>query len=160
MFSVVALGLLGDFQLHVEQLAQIPGQVRQLLQVQTADVQVGLHELQGVGREDAVAPHEAVDVARREDTERPLQHRFAGGVRFSDLHLFHNHLVLPVGNALHVRALRPEFHSGSRRQTESIDRMVSHVLFSWCDELLLCWRRRLTIGLHSLGRGAVTVAAL
>src|ERR1019366_901874 len=63
---VVALGLLGDLELHVEQLAQIPGQVRQLLQVQTADVQVGLYELQRVGGKDAVAPHEAVDVERRE----------------------------------------------------------------------------------------------
>src|SRR5664279_2611626 len=46
---VVALGLLGDLELHVEQFAEIPGQVRQLVQVQTADVQVGLHELQRVG---------------------------------------------------------------------------------------------------------------
>src|SRR3954464_7485786 len=68
---VVALGLLGDLQLHVEKLAQMPGQVRQLFEVQPADVQVGLHELQCVGGEDAVAPYEAVDVARREDTERP-----------------------------------------------------------------------------------------
>src|ERR1017187_7256056 len=81
---VVALGLLGDLELDVEQFAEIPGQVRQLLQVQTAEVEVGLYELQRVRREDAVAPHEAVDVARREDTERPFQHRVTGGVRFRD----------------------------------------------------------------------------
>src|ERR1035438_4834743 len=72
---VVALGLLGDLQLDVEQLAQIPGQIRQLLQVQTADMQVGLYELQRVGREDAVAPHEAVDRSEEHTSElQSLRH--------------------------------------------------------------------------------------
>src|SRR5208283_579099 len=69
---VVALGFLGDLELDVEQLAQISGKFRQLLQVQTADMEVGLHELQRVRRKDAVAPHEAVNVARRQNAERPL----------------------------------------------------------------------------------------
>src|ERR1035441_4017844 len=72
---VVAFGFLGDLQLHIEQLAEMLWQFGQLVQIEPAQVQVGLDVLQSVRGEDAVAPQEPVHKPRRQNSQRPLEHR-------------------------------------------------------------------------------------
>src|SRR5664279_2603148 len=62
---VIALRLLRHLEFYVEQLTEVLRQIRQLLEIEAAQMQVGLYVLQRVVGDDAVAPHQPVGELRR-----------------------------------------------------------------------------------------------